>query len=82
MESGVALEVELIDANEAVPFPLANAGDLPFNVNATGTYYIGPLASGRFSQPDQSLLLNFTGTLGTTTIYILSGPWTPAGPRG
>ena len=69
-------------ANEAVPFPLANLGDATFNVNALGTYYIGSLASGRFSQPDQSLLLNFTGTLGVTTIWILSNPWAPPGPRG
>ena len=69
-------------ANEAVPFPLANAGDATFNVNATGTYYIYPLASGRFTQPDGSLLLNFTGTLGTTTIAFLNRPYAPAGPRG
>lgn len=68
--------------NEAPPFPLSNLGDASYNVNATGTYYIGPLTSGRFSQPDQSLLLNFTGTLGTTTLWVLSAPWAPPGPRG
>jgi hypothetical protein len=69
--------------NEAVPFPLANAGDsAALNVNANGTYYIGPLTSGRFSQPDQSLLLNFSGTLGVTTLWVLATPWAPAGPRG
>ena len=68
--------------NEHVPFPAANAGDVTLNVNATGTYYIGCLSSGRFSQPDQSLLLNFSGTLGVTTLWVLLSPWTPAGPRG
>lgn len=68
--------------NEAPPFPLSNAGDVTLNVNAIGTYYVGPLTSGRFSQPDQSLLLNFTGTLGVTTLWVLAEPWAPAGPRG
>lgn len=69
-------------ANEAPPFPLSNAGDVTLNVNALGAYYIGPLSSGRFSQPDQSLLLNFSGTLGVTTLWVLLDPWAPAGPRG
>lgn len=69
-------------AKEASAFPLANAGDVTFNVNTIGTYYIGPLTSGRLLQPDGSLLLNFTGTLGVTTIAILNSPYAPAGPRG
>jgi len=69
-------------ANEAPPFPLANAGDVTFNVNTIGVYYIGPLASGRFLQPDGSILLNFTGTLGVTTIAILNNTYAAAGPRG
>lgn len=69
-------------ANEAPVFPLANAGDATFNVNTIGVYYIGNLASGRFLQPDGSILLNFTGTLGVTTIAILNSPYAPAGPRG
>lgn len=69
-------------ANEAPPFPLSNAGDATFNVNATGTYYLGPFTSGRFLQPDGSLLLNFTGTLGTSTLAIVSNPYAAAGPRG
>lgn len=68
--------------NEHIPFPAANAGDVTLNVNANGTYYIGCLTSGRFSQPDQSLLLNFSGTLGVTTMWVLLSPWAPAGPRG
>lgn len=64
------------------PFPLANQGDVTLNVNTVGTYYIGPLTSNRFSQPDQSLLLNFSGTLGVTTLWVLVSPWAPAGPRG
>jgi hypothetical protein len=69
-------------ANEAVPFPLANAGDLTININTIGTYYIGPLTSGRFTQPDGSILFNFTGTLGVTTLAILNSPYSAAGPRG
>jgi len=68
--------------NEHIPFPSANAGDVTLNVNATGTYYISQLTSARFSQPDQSLLLNFSGTLGVTTFWVLVSPWAPAGPRG
>lgn len=68
--------------NQHVSFPSANAGDATLTVNATGTYYIGPLSSGRFAQPDQSLLLNFSGTLGVTTLWVLLSPWAPAGPRG
>jgi len=67
---------------EPPSYPSANTGDLTVNVNATGTYYIGEFTSGRFKQPDGSLLLNFTGTLGTTTLAVLNGPYAPAGPRG
>lgn len=67
--------------NEHLVFPAANAGDVTLNVNAVGTYYVGPLTSGRLSQPDQSLLLNFTGTLGVTTLWVLTDPWASAGPR-
>lgn len=62
--------------------PQANLGDLTLDVNATGTRYAGPFNSGRFLQPDGSLLLNFTGTLGTTTIAVLLDPYAPVGPRG
>lgn len=67
---------------EAVPFPLANAGDLTFNVNTIGVYYLGPFTSAQVMQPDGSLLLNFTGTLGVTTIAVLNNSYAPAGPRG
>jgi hypothetical protein len=68
--------------NVPPPFPLANAGDLTVNVNAINTYVIGGLTSGRFSQPDGSILINFSGTLGVTTMYGLLDPYAPAGPRG
>jgi hypothetical protein len=68
--------------HEAVPFPSANAGDLTFNVNTVGVYYLGPFTSARIQQPDGSILLNFTGTLGVTTIAILNQSYAPAGPRG
>lgn len=68
--------------NSAPPFPSANAGDATFNINTVGTYNIGPLTSGRFLQPDGSILLNFTGTLGTTTVYVIVEQYFPAGPRG
>lgn len=65
------------------PFsPAANAGDITKNVNTVGVYYLGPFTSGRVMQPDMSLLLNFTGTLGVTTIALLVDPYAPAGPRG
>jgi hypothetical protein len=67
---------------EAVPFPSANAGDLTFNVNTTGVYYLGPFTSAQVMQPDGSLLLNFTGTLGVTTIAVLNLAYAAAGPRG
>ncbi|QOR55776.1 MAG: hypothetical protein YHS30scaffold324_8 [Catenulispora phage 69_17] len=68
--------------HEAVPFPSANAGDLTFNVNTVGVYYLGPFTSAQIMQPDGSILLNFTGTLGVTTIAILNQAYAPAGPRG
>lgn len=68
--------------HEAVPFPSANAGDLTFNVNSVGVYYLGPFTSAQVMQPDGSLLLNFTGTLGVTTIAILNQSYAAAGPRG
>ena len=67
---------------EPPSYPSANAGDLALNVNAVGQYMFGEFTSGRFKQPDGSLLLNFTGTLGVTTIAVLNGPYAPAGPRG
>jgi hypothetical protein len=68
--------------NVPPPFPLANAGDLTLNINAINTYVIGGLTSGRLSQPDGSILIKFTGTLGVTTMYGLLDPYAPAGPRG
>jgi len=68
--------------HEATPFPSANAGDLTFNVNTVGVYYLGPFTSARVMQPDGSLLLNFTGTLGVTTIAVLNQSYAAAGPRG
>jgi hypothetical protein len=68
--------------NSAPPFPSANAGDATFNINTVGVYNIGPFTSGRFEQPDGSFLLNFTGTLGTTTVYAIVEAYYPAGPRG
>lgn len=68
--------------NEASAFSLANAGDYSKNINTAKTYYISGLTSARFMQADGSLLLNFTGTVGTTTMYGLMAPYAPAGPRG
>ncbi|HEY1820415.1 MAG TPA: hypothetical protein VGG83_10830 [Trebonia sp.] len=68
--------------NEAPFTPAANSGDFPLNINTAATYFVGPLTSGRFLQPDGSVLLNFTGTLGTTTVYGYVGSYYPAGPRG
>lgn len=71
------------DIANQLPFtPAANAGDASFDVSTTGTRYIGEFTSGRFQQSDGSLLINFSGTLGTTTIAILLDPYAPAGPRG
>lgn len=68
--------------NSAPPFPSANAGSLTVNVNTVGIYNLGNFTSGRFEQPDGSILLNFSGTLGTTTIYVVVEQYFPAGPRG
>lgn len=68
--------------NSAPPFPSANQGDATFNINAIGVYNIGPFTSARFMQPDGSFLFNFTGTLGTTTVYAIVEAYYPAGPRG
>lgn len=68
--------------NEAPFTPLAAAGDLSFNVNTVGTYMLGPFTSGRVLQPDGSILLNFSGTLGVTSIAGYVGSYAPAGPRG
>jgi hypothetical protein len=68
--------------NEAPFTPAANAGDLTFNVNTVGTYFLGPFTSGRVLQPDGSMLLNFSGTLGVTSIYGYVGSYYPAGGRG
>jgi hypothetical protein len=63
-------------------FTQANLGDLSVDISATGTKYFGPFVSSRFLQPDGSLLLNFSGTLGTSTIAVLLDPYAPVGPRG
>lgn len=68
--------------NTKPPFPAANQGDITVNVNTVGTYYLGSFTSGRVLQPDGSLLLNFTGTLGVTTLAVLLSPYAAAGPRG
>lgn len=68
--------------NEAPVFPAANAGDITVNVNTVGTYYLGGFTSGRVLQPDGSMLLNFTGTLGVTTFWVLTEPYAPVGNRG
>lgn len=71
------------DIANQLPFtPAANTGDASFDVSTTGTRYIGPFASGRLIQSDGSILLNFSGTLGTTTIAVLLDPYAPVGPRG
>lgn len=68
--------------NSAPPFPAANQGDATFNINTVGVYNIGPLTSARLMQPDGSILLAFTGTLSTTTVYAIVEQYFPAGPRG
>ena len=71
------------DISNQLPFtPLANQGDLSFDLSTTGTRYLGRFTSGRVLQSDGSLLINFSGTLGTTTIAILLDPYAPVGPRG
>jgi hypothetical protein len=71
------------DISNQLPFsPLANQGDLSFDLSTTGTRYIGEFTSGRVLQADGSLLINFSGTLGTTTIALLLDPYAPIGPRG
>lgn len=71
------------DVANLLPFsPAANAGDITFDLSTTGTRYLGSFTSGRVMQPDGSLLINFSGTLGTTTIALLLDPYGPAGPRG
>jgi len=71
------------DIANQLPFsPAANAGDLTLDLSSNATRYIGVLSSGRFTQPDGSLLINFSGTLGTTTLAILLDPYAPVGPRG
>ena len=71
------------DIQNQLPFtPAANAGDISTDVSTTGTRYLGPFTSGRVQQSDGSVLLNFSGTLGTTTIAIVADPYAPAGPRG
>lgn len=71
------------DIANQLPFsPAANAGDISTDCSAVGVKYLGPFTSGRVEQLDGSILLNFAGTLGTTTIAILADPYGPAGPRG
>jgi hypothetical protein len=62
--------------------PQANLGDVTIDISSTGTRYIGPFGSARLLQPDGSLLFNFSGTLGTSTIAVLLDPYAPVGPRG
>lgn len=68
--------------NQLPSSPQANIGDQTVDISTTGTRYFGPFNSGRFLQPDGSLLLNFSGTLGTSTIAVLLDPYAPVGPRG
>lgn len=68
--------------NSAPPFPYANRGNVPLNINAVGTYVVDGLTSGWLMQPNGNILITFSGTLGVTTMYGLVGPYAPAGPRG
>lgn len=68
--------------NSAPPFPSANTGNLSLNINAVGTYPVFGLVSGRFLQPNGSIVVNFSGTLGVTTVYGYVQPYAPIGPRG
>jgi len=71
------------DIANQFPFtPQANTGDLTVDVSSNATRYFGVFTSGRFLQPDGSILLNFSGTLGVTTLALLMDPYAPAGPRG
>lgn len=71
------------DVANQLPFsPAANAGDIVYDLSTTATRFLGSFTSGRVVQPDGSLLINFSGTLGTTTIALLVDPYGPAGPRG
>ena len=71
------------DIANQLPFtPAANAGDISVDCSAVGTKYLGPFTSGRVQQSDGSMLINFSGTLGTTTLAIVADPYGPAGPRG
>lgn len=71
------------DIANQLPFsPAANAGDITTDVSAVGVKYLGPFTSGRVEQLDGSMLINFSGTLGTTTIAIVADPYGPIGPRG
>lgn len=71
------------DILNQLPFsPAANVGDITYDLSATGQKELGPWTSGQVLQSDGSLLLNFSGTLGTTALQILLDPYGPAGPRG
>lgn len=71
------------DILNQLPFsPAANAGDITVDCSAVGVKYLGPFTSGRVQQSDGSMLVNFAGTLGTTTIAIVADPYAPVGPRG
>lgn len=59
-------------ANPGVPFEPAAAGDLVTSVPASGTQWVGPLTSGRFTQADGSLSIDFaTGMTGTIAVVQL-----------
>jgi hypothetical protein len=58
--------------NPGVPFEAATVGDLVTAVSASGTLFIGPLSSARFTQADGSMSIDFdSGTTGTIWVFQL-----------
>ncbi len=56
--------------NPGVPFTDATVGDLVVSVAASGTEFIGPFTTDRFTQADGSLSIDFqSGTTGTIWVY-------------
>jgi len=63
-------------ANPGVPFEQATVGDLVVTVANSATELIGPLTTGRFTQADGSVSIDFAAAL-TGTIWVVALPYNP-----
>jgi hypothetical protein len=61
-------------SNPGVPFGAAGVGDLVTSVAASGTEFLGPFSTDRFTQADGALYVDFSSGF-TGTIWVFQWPY-------